>query len=227
MYAHEMHAVVNETEELQFVLFSGEHTSTFVTFACFSFFINERKRKKSRKIETDTNFLEKDNIKNSSFKRNFMPDENLLLWINWIRFKTVTFLMFELELGAKKRNNNLLQMHYTMTTQKPGHSSSSKSNKLFYYESSQFLSSVWVMPKFIFHSKSQKNNVISQFPKQSAQLSCLHAFKIFIFFVYGDFHIRINISAVFFRGFNEYKVLCFKIELNDEIDTASFHYYHE
>lgn len=79
VYAHEMHAVVNETEELQFVLFSGEHTSTFETFACFSFFINERERKICRKIETDTNFLEKDNIKNSSFKRNFMPDENLLL----------------------------------------------------------------------------------------------------------------------------------------------------
>lgn len=82
------------------------------------------------------------------------------------------------------------------------------------------------MPKFIFHSETQENNVTKQFSKQTAQLSCLHAFKIFIFFC-GDFQIRMNISDVFFRGFNEYKVLFFKIELNDEIDTASFHHYHE
>lgn len=43
------------------------------------FFINERERKKCWKFETDKNFLEKDNMKNSSFNRNFMPDENLLL----------------------------------------------------------------------------------------------------------------------------------------------------
>ena len=170
-------------------------------------------------------------MKNSSFKRNFMPDENLMLWINWIHrwnsFQDGVFVMFELASTERKRETTIYYIHYTKNTQKPGHPNNSKSNKLFYYDSSQFLSSAWVMPKFIFHSKTQENNVIRQFSKQTAQLSCLHAFKIFIFFLCADFHIRINISDVFFRGFNEYKVLCYKIELNDEIDPAPFHYYHE